>query len=431
MAAVAACLVLVAAEAVAQTPSGDLTIQPDLFPSRDNTAEIRARLFVEQVLDPTPRLLFIFSGSAEGLVAHRVTMDNSDDRSVADMAFQVVDANVTFKTRHIDLLAGFARVSWGRLDELQPTDVINPLDASRFFFESRSEARLPVGLVRFRGYLSENASLEGVYVPFFRRGVFDQLDESTSPFNIEPDFSNGLAACLAIGCPVLLPVMTTRQEPAATIGNGQGGVRFSATNGTVDWSVSSYRGFETFGLGTIGALTPSAAYLPVDIVYPRFTMIGGDFETVHGEWGVRGEVAAFVDDNFQGSLRVVKGSSIDAGVGVDRKAGAYRVSGTVILHRETYEEPIAASDGTASSESNLSLIFAADRTLARERYRVRTFGVYTPDESTAFLRSILTWTVRDNLALEGSGGWFIGKGVDLIGRFSDSDFVYGRLKYYF
>ena len=69
MGAVAACLTLVTAEAAAQTPSGDLTIQPDVFPSRDNTAEIRARLFVEQVLDPTPRLLFIFSGSAEGLVA--------------------------------------------------------------------------------------------------------------------------------------------------------------------------------------------------------------------------------------------------------------------------------------------------------------------------------------------------------------------------
>jgi hypothetical protein len=57
--------------------------------------------------------------------------------------------------------------------------------------------------------------------------------------------------------------------------------------------------------------------------------------------------------------------------------------------------------------------------------------VYTPDESTAFLRAIMIWSLRDNLALEGSGGWFIGKGQDLIGRFSDSDFLYARLKYYF
>jgi hypothetical protein len=428
---VAACFLVHAGNAAAQSPSGDLTIQPDLFPTRDSTAEIRARLFVEQVLDPTPKLLFIFSGFAEGLVARRAPVDDRHDRSVQDAVVRVVDANVTFKARHVDLLAGVARVSWGRLDELQPTDVINPLDASRFFFESRSEARLPVGLVRLRAYLSEKASIEGVYVPFFRRGVFDQLDEPTSPFTVQPNVSSELAVCLAIGCPVLLPVVTTRHEPPATIGNGQGGARFSATNGTFDWSVSLYRGFETFGLGTAGTLTPAAAFLPVDIVYPRFTMVGGDFETVRGEWGVRGEVAAFVDDNFQGSLRVVKGSSVDAGIGVDRKAGAYRVSGTAILHREAYDDPIPSGSGTASSESNLSLILAADRTFARERYRVRTFAVYTPDESTAFLRAITIWTLRDNLALEGSGGWFIGRGQDLIGRFSDSDFLYARLKYYF
>ena len=44
--------------------------------------------------------------------------------------------------------SGFTRVVWGRLDEIQPTDVINPLDVSRFFFEGRAEARLPVALVR-------------------------------------------------------------------------------------------------------------------------------------------------------------------------------------------------------------------------------------------------------------------------------------------
>ena len=285
-AAIAASLTLPCAHAAAQTPSGDVSVQPGLFPARDNTAEIRARLFVEQVLDPTPRL-FTFSGFAEGLVASRVMPSTSDDRSVQDAILRVVDANVNFKTRHVELLAGFARVSWGRLDELQASDVINPLDASRFFFESRSEARLPVALVRLRAHFSDNASIEAVYLPFFRRGVFDQLDEPTSPFNIEPDFSSDLVACLAIGCPVVLPVVTTRREPPATIGNSQGGVRFNATKGTFDWSMSAYRGLETFGLGQIGAVTPAAAFLPIDIVYPRFTMIGGDFETVRGEWGLR------------------------------------------------------------------------------------------------------------------------------------------------
>jgi hypothetical protein len=343
----------------------------------------------------------------------------------------VLDASVSWKLGRVDLLAGFTRVSWGRLDELQPTDVVNPLDASRFFFESRNEARLPVGLLRVRGYVSDNTIVEGVYVPFFRRGKFDQLDEPSSPFNIQPSFNSGEVVCLAIGCPALVPVQLTQREPAATWRNGQGGLRVTTTSGRIDWSVSAYRGLESFGLGNVRAPQPGTGIVPVDVVYPRLTMVGGDFETVRGQWGLRGEVAAVVDDNFQSGLRVVSGSSVDAGVGVDRQAGAYRVSGTALFHREAYDEPVTTTEGASTARSNVSLIVSADRTFARERYRLRAFGVYTPDESNAFLRAIGIASLHDNLALEGSIGWFAGRGPDLIGRFADSDFIYARLKYYF
>ena len=419
--------------AIAQAPpSGDVTVTSDLFPSRGNTAELRARVFAEQVLDPTPKLLITMSGFAEGLLARRTIADEPARRSVADAILRVVDASVLYKTERFDLLAGFTRVSWGRLDELQPTDVINPIDVSRFFFESRSEARLPVGLVRARGYLSEKASIEGIYVPFFRRGRFDQLDEPTSPFNIESSFAADAVACLAIGCPTLLPIVADRREPPASFGHAQGGARFNATTGRMDWSLSAYRGFEAFGFGTIGTLTPGAAFLPIDVVYPRFTMIGGDFETVRGQWGMRGEVAAVVDDNFQGPAPgIVKGRSIDAGLGVDRKAGAYRVSATALFHREAYADTMQSATGIDRGRSDISLIVSGDRTFARERHRIRTFGVYNPNESSAFLRAIATTKVRDNVALEASGGWFAGGGRDLIGRFRDSDFLYARLRYYF
>jgi hypothetical protein len=167
--------------------------------------------------------------------------------------------------------------------------------------------------------------------------------------------------------------------------------------------------------------------VPVDIVYPRFTMIGGDFETVRGQWGVRGEIAAFVDDSFADPLlRVVNGHSVDAGIGVDRRAGDYRISGTVLVHRESYDAAIAGESG----RTDVSLVAATDRTFARERYHLRTFGVFNPNESSGFARAIATAKIRDNVAIEGSAGWFIGEGRDLVGRFADSDFLYGRLKYY-
>jgi hypothetical protein len=157
-------------------------------------------------------------------------------------------------------------------------------------------------------------------------------------------------------------------------------------------------------------------------------MIGGDFETVRGQWGVRGEIAAFVDDNFEDPLlHVVGGHSVDAGVGVDRRAGDYRISGTVLVHQERYDVAIAGEDG----RTDVSLVAATDRTFGRERYHLRTFGVLNPSESSGFARAIATAKIRDNVAIEGSVGWFIGEGRDLVGRFADSDFVYGRLKYYF
>ena len=57
--------------------------------------------------------------------------------------------------------------------------------------------------------------------------------------------------------------------------------------------------------------------------------------------------------------------------------------------------------------------------------------MYNATESSAFLRAIATAKLRDNVSLEGSAGWFAGEGGTVIGRFSDSDFGYVRVKYYF
>ena len=79
----------------------------------------------------------------------------------------------------------------------------------------------------------------------------------------------------------------------------------------------------------------------------------------------------------------------------------------------------------------MSLVVSADRRFSRERYGVRVFAVANPSEGSGFARAIASAELRDNLALEGSVGWFVGEGRDLVGRFADSDFVYVRLKYYF
>ncbi|HEY7499744.1 MAG TPA: DUF1302 family protein [Vicinamibacterales bacterium] len=410
-------LLLTAYSAAAQTPTGYVSLFGDYFPNRRDAAELRGRIFVEEKLEPSTRIAINLAGFAEGLLARRATI--GEPRSVTDAIVRIQEASVALSGRRADLLAGFARVTWGKLDEIQPTDVINPLDVSRFFFEGRSEARLPVLLVRGRFHVNDDAAIEGVYVPDFRSGRFDRLDEPSSPFNLP----------LAIaGTPFVVDQRDDR-KPAFTARNAQGGARLSATSGTVDWSVSAYRGFESFGLYEIDPA--SVPPLTIARVHPRFTMIGGDVEAVRGQWGLRGEVAVFVDDNFQSSdARVVRGSSIDAGAGVDRRAAGATWSGTVLFHAESYERPLSAVNSD-TERKDLTFVGSFDRTFSRERYRLRGFAVYNANEGSAFLRTIAMASLRDNVALEGSIGWFAGDGRDLVGRFGDSDFVYARLKYYF
>jgi hypothetical protein len=428
---------------------GYVSVSTDYLPNAGDTLEMRARLFVERQVDAAPNVRFSFSGWAEGLIADRADSFrpplSSGSRTVRDAVARPHEAYVDLRAGSIDLRAGLSNVVWGRLDEVQPSDVINPLDISRYLFEGRNEARLPVPLVRARWVGSEALTVEGVWVPLFRRGRFDFLDEDSSPFNLltDRDLCRNDRPCP----PIPLEFAIDRREPARTLGNSQGGARVSATSGRVDWSVSAYRGFESFGVVAIDSSLvlpnlPSPAgpaLLRLIETYPRFTMIAGDVEAVRGAWAIRGEAAAFVERTFQpmngsnglgAGSGVYEGHAIEAGGSVERKAGDYRINLAVLLERQVADAN-ADANADAFTQTDVSLVLGAQRGFARDTRRVVLFGLWNMADRSGFLRSIGSWSLRDNLWLEGSVGWFLGEGTDTLSRFATRDFAYVRLKAYF
>jgi hypothetical protein len=399
----------------AQEPiTGHVTAGADVVgqPEGDHGAdvELRVRAFAERVHDFGSHFRVRLGGYVDGLVADRGQPGLTTDATVRPQ-----ELYLEVHGERADLRLGYSRIVWGRLDELQPTDVINPLDLTRFFFEGRAEARLPVALIRGRLFLPRSTTLELVAVPDFRSSRFDQLDEPTAPFNLYQDIAPALAPD-----PSVPPLVPDRREPGVRWNNVQGGARLQTTAGRIDLGVSAYRGFEPLGmlqLETAGTVE----------TFPRFTMIGGDFETVRGAWGIRGEVAAFVDDSFQSPTlaRPLEGQSIDAGVGADRRAGNFRVSGNLLVRRRSIDD---AASAPSFDRTDVNVIAAIDRSFARETRRLQVFGVYDPTEGTSFLRAIATVSLADQLSLEVSGGAFLGEGPDTLGRFSDRDFAYVRIR---
>jgi len=92
--------------------------------------------------------------------------------------------------------------------------------------------------------------------------------------------------------------------------------------------------------------------------------------------------------------------------------------------------PVMASDVGGIPEAKMGVPYLLP-VRSIQKYETRLFAVYDPNHGSAFLRAIATAKLRDQVGIEGSLGWFSGSGPDAIGRFSDSDFLYVRLKYFF
>jgi hypothetical protein len=394
--------------------SGYVAVTVDALPNAPaSPVELRARLFAERTLRPSELITLHASGFVEGLTADR---EGGQQDAFAD----VQEANIELAWPRADLLAGYSRIVWGRLDEVQPSDVINPLDLAKYLLEGRAEARLAVALVRGRLFFGERATIEGVIVPVFRRGRFDRLDEETSPFNLTAN------------------VPARGDQPPPSFDNVQGGARVSLTAGRTDWSMAVFRGFRTFPAYEQLPFDPlvAPAVIPVRELFPRYTMLAADFETATAEWSWRAEAAAFFEDDC--AAPSCGETSFDGGLGFDRRAGSYHLSASVLVRRATVApdglpSAFRQTDGVASAfkRTTTTVVAAADRSFAQERYRTRAFVVYNVKDAALFLRNITTVKVADHVALEGSAGWFAGEGNDLLARFGDSDFVYARVKVHF
>ncbi len=363
----------------------------DARDGRDEGAvELRSRLFTEALFNPSSWLHLRAGAYVDTVVG---------DRAAA--VVRPADLFVEWRADRFEVRAGMSKVTWGRLDEFQPTDVVNPIDLSRFLLEGRAEARLPVALLRGRVFLPASSTLEGIVVPVFRRGRFDELEEDTSPFRLSPDG------------------VRVRHQPGMAWENVQGGARVTSTLGRLDWTVSAWRGFEAFPTYSLAAVPPDplALVIPTFIEqFARFTMIGADFETVRGAWGLRGEFAFFDG---------VSPRSFEGGIGADRRAGDYRVALYAV---------VSQADGT-----DVTLVGWAERSFARETRSARLLAVYDPADETAFVRGIGAFSVRDNVWVEASAGWFTGAppstasggSIDVLSLLSSRDFLYARLKVHF
>jgi hypothetical protein len=226
----------------------------------------------------------------------------------------VDEAYVDFYTGRADLRVGIQKFAWGRLDEINPTDNLNPEDLTEAVISDEVDRKIGVPAIKLDCY-SEMANVELAFVPFYVPYRLPDSDERWFPGVLKPPKT--VYAGPAVGT---VPVKTTYADmdvPARTLQNSEAGVRVSRQVGGWDLSVSYFTGYDPM------PLTEAVVDLDVSVTDPlslgyaagsrvtlaqavhRVHVFGFDFTTTVSDFTLRGEYAYFHGKRFNRKLEDV------------------------------------------------------------------------------------------------------------------------------
>jgi hypothetical protein len=217
-----------------------------------------------------------FSAVLEGWVRNEDFPKQGETRSV----FREAYVGVSGETVNVRL--GRQIISWGRADQINPTDNLTPRDFTLLVPETEDD-RLGT-YAGFAAYRRDEYTLSAIWLPHFRP-------------NVVP-FPAGLIVRKDIPD-------SARQYAFKLDRSGSGGI---------DWSLSWFSGFDLNPTLGIDPETPGT----VVERHPRIRVAGSDFAIPVGRFGFRGEAAYTWTENSDGADPLQKKPFFFGVVGVER-----------------------------------------------------------------------------------------------------------------
>ena len=176
--------------------------------------------------------------------------------------FQLREAYAYYSYEHWDLRAGRQIIAWGVADGLRLTDIISPLDYTKFLAQGYDDIRIPVEGLRLR-YSREKWNFEAVAIPV--SCFFELPTDAKNPWSVGP---------LPIG-----------DEPSHRFCNMEYGGRLSFFLSGIDFSLSALHTWNKMPVVCAGMGQ-----------YRRMTMLRADCSLPLGRFVLRGEVAEYLDE---------------------------------------------------------------------------------------------------------------------------------------
>jgi len=222
----------------------------------------------------------------------------------------------------LDLRLGKQIVRWGKTDEISPVDNLNPQDMREFIIRDLEGRKIPIWMAKVDLYPSNNWTIEGIFIPFFKDNEVDFWGRDWALFNHTKEAIANSPLPLSAKT-LLLQSNMIYHKPPRTLKNSEVGLRIVGTVSKYDFAFSYLytwtdmpvlksdlfqNDFSIFAKGGLNAYLNQLNWGTINdpnihAYFHRVHIWGAELETTWGDFGIRGELAysksvKFMETNF-------------------------------------------------------------------------------------------------------------------------------------
>ena len=309
-----------------------------------------------------------------------------------DIGGDVREAMIDWRTATVRVRAGRQVRSLGRIDRLAPTDVLGAFDYRRLV-DDDDDYRLGIAETRVE-VTALGGTAQAEWLPEFRA-------------NRLPDDFARFGGSVALVSP---------QHPA-----GQFALRYERFGNRLDWSLSVIRIYDRMPWF---ALDPG---IRLRQTFPHMTMLGADFATTVGAYGIRGEAAAYSRDLASARPFAARVPVAALALGIDRDfPGQWNVNAIALARFNKPGAAVTSGIDAAVARANAAIQFAWRDTVVGGAIRVRRG--FASDRGSAevsaagfggggtLLQGKASYALRDGVRLTVLGQRFAGSEGGFFGR---------------
>jgi len=388
-------------------------------------------------------------------------------------SLEIGEAYVQIEASALDLRLGLQKFAWGKLDALQPNDLLNPQKFYDPLLEEEIDRKIGVPAIAPTVYLAPSPSprlptdvrltavWEPIYVPYY----FPDQDERWYP-----PIARVPAESRVMGLNVRNQArLRNAPLPSRTIGNGSYGARLAGLWGGADFALYYFEGFdpgpeltaEATGFARFDPLNPQLFDIRSEVeIFPHFERIraaGADFAYRLFDATLRIEGAYVFDRGYPRSIRDVVASeqigAIDEAllllgqeqevpvtlnpVNVHRDAVEWGAGGDVFIG-DTFV--LVQANQTAILRNAVDLLVSdfetrfsltVRRSFFDDRLKAELIGLYGMQGVYGMAHPRLTYSVNDYVDLRVGYIAIEGHATSIVGQYKRNDEGYVRARFLF